>query len=482
MRAHRKTGFAGLAAALLLAGCAVGPDYTRPAIDLPPAFPDASLNADALSGAAAAPLRAEWWTLYGDPKLNELVASALERNADVRLAIARIEEADANLREANAAFLPEIDFSTAGTSRSRISQITATPLPPGIPPVRNNVRLSLTTAFEIDFWGKLRRGIESVRAQSLGTRYAKDVVNLSLAGLTSQAYFSLLSLDAQIAVTRESLASREETLRMVRARAQGGVASDLEVNQAVLARADASVQLRELQRQRALAEHQLATLAGRLDLTLPSGDLRTMPIPPVPPAGLPSTLLERRPDVRQAEQDLIANNARIGIAKAAMLPTISLTGSLGGESTSLAAVLNNDAGRIWSLGFGLLQPIFDAGRLSARTEQAEARQRQSLASYQKAIEAAFREVADALTNLREYAALESQQKERVDAARNSLRLARLRYEAGYSAFLEVLDAQRSANDAEQAFLRNRQAYLSATVDFMRALGGGWSPEGATAAR
>jgi multidrug efflux system outer membrane protein len=471
MSLHRSIAFAGIVAAPLLAGCAVGTDYSRPAVALPAMFPAAAPAADA--GAAAA-LRADWWTLYGDPKLNELVAGALERNADIRLAVARIEEADAYLREANASFLPEIDFSTTGTSRSRISQTTATPLPASIPPVRNNVRLSLITAFELDFWGKLRRGVESVRAQNLSTRYAKEVVTLSLAGLTSQAYFSLRSLDAQIAVTRESLASREDTLGMVRARARGGVASDLEINQALLARADAAVQLGELRRQRALIEHQLAALTGRLDLSLASGDLRTLPVPPVPPAGLPSTLLERRPDVRQAEQDLIANNARIGVARAAMLPTISLTGSFGGESTSLAAVLNNDAGRIWSIGFGLLQPIFDAGRLAARTEQAEARQRQALASYQKAVEAAFREVADALTNLSEYGALESQQKERVDAARNSLRLARLRYEAGYSGFLEVLDAQRSANDAEQAFLRNRQAYLSASVDFMRSLGGGWT--------
>jgi multidrug efflux system outer membrane protein len=453
----------------------VGPDYKRPADNLPARYPDAPETAIATG------LKADWWTLYGDATLNELVAGALERNTDIRLAAARIEEANGLLREARAAFLPEVDLNTTG-QRLRLSQITGEPLPPGFPPVYNDVRLALSTSFEIDFWGKLRRGVEAVRAQALGTRYAKDVVALTLAGLTTQAYFSLRSLDAQIIVTRESLDSRDETLRMLRARAEAGTVSDLEVNQSVVLQANAGAQLTDLQRQRALAEHELAVLTGKLDLKVASGDLRTLPLPPMPPPGLPSALVERRPDVRQAETDLIANNAKIGVAKAYMLPTISLTGYLGGESTALASALNNDHGGIWSLGGGLLLPIFDAGRLAARTEQAEARQRQSLASYQKAIETAFREVADALTNVQKTAAAESDLTRSATAAQNALRLSRLRYDAGYSAFLDVLDSQRSANDTELAMLRNRQALLSASVDLMKALGGGWSADGTVAAR
>ena len=455
-------------AALLLGACApVGPDYVRPSYELPQAYADAT-------AAPGAQFRADWWTLYGDARLNELVASALARNSDIRLAIARIEEADANLREANASFLPQIDLN-AVPARSRISSTLATPLPGGIPPVRNNVRLTASTSFELDFWGKLRRGVEAVRAQALGTRYAKDVVSLSLAGLTAQAYFSLRSLDAQIAATLQSLASRDEALTYVRNRARGGIASDLDVSQAETARADSAVQLRDLLRQRALAEHQLGTLTGRLDLADAGGDLLTLPVPPPPPPGLPSALIERRPDIRQAEQALVSANAQIGVAKAAMLPTISLTGTDGWESKALSSLLQGTSA-IWSLGFALTLPIFDWGRYQARTDAAVAREHQAVALYQKSIETGFREVADALTNAQQTTDAESDYVIRVESARRTLRLAKLRYESGYSAYLEVLDAQRTANEAELAFVRNRQLRLSASVDLMKALGGGWPPE------
>jgi multidrug efflux system outer membrane protein len=230
--------------------------------------------------------------------------------------------------------------------------------------------------------------------------------------------------------------------------------------------------LKDLERQRTLIEHQLATLTGKLDLALEAGDILALPLPPLPPAGLPSTLLERRPDVQQAEQQLVAANAQIGIAKAAMFPTISLTAYAGGQSTALSTALGAGAG-IWSLGFGLALPLFDAGRFAARAQAAEARQRQAVAGYQKVVETAFREVADALTSVQQSAAVEHDLQARVEAARNVLRLARLRYESGYSAYLEVLDAQRTSNDAELGFVRNRQLRLAASVDLMKALGGGW---------
>ena len=464
--------------ALLLAGCAaVGPDYERPAVDLPNTYGDPVANA----ASATAAIDPAWWKLYGDPALDGLVARALERNADIRLAAARIEEADANLREAGATFLPQVDLGAAG-SRSGVSTSGAVPVPSSVPVIRNNVRLTASTAFELDFWGRLRRILEAVRAQALGTRYAKEVVALSLAGLTSQAYFSLRSLDMQIALTRETLAVREEYLVIVRSRAAGGIAPDLDVNQAVVARADAATQLRELQRQRSLVEHQLGTLSGKLDLALPqSATLLALPVPPTPPPGLPSTLLERRPDVRQAEQQLVSANAQIGVARAAMLPTISLTGSDGAESRALSTLLDSGS-NIWSLGFGLALPVFDWGRLAARADAAQARAQQSLAGYQKAVETAFREVADGLTNLEQSTAAEEDLQARATAARNTLRLARARYEAGYSPYLEFLDAQRTINDAELAVVRNRQNRLSASVDLMKALGGGWSAEISPASR
>jgi len=450
-----------LACALLLAGCAVGPDYERPAMHLPAAYPERD--------AGAAALRSDWWKLYNDPELDELVAAALERNADIRLAVARIEEADANLRVANAAFLPEVDLG-ANANRTRSSTTMVLPPPPGVPVVRNDVRLALSTSFELDFWGRLRRSVEAVRAQMLATRYAGDVVALTLQGLTAQAYFALRSLDAQIIVTRE------DALAYVRARARGGVASELEVAQAEGARADIATQLKDLERQRALIEHQLAALTGRLDLAVAIGDLRTLPMPPLPPSGLPSALLERRPDIRQAEQQLVSANAQIGVAKAAMFPTISLTGFAGGESATLSTLLNDRGSGIWSIGFGLNLPLFDAGRYRALTDAAIARQHQAVASYQKTVETGFREVADALATVRLTSSSEEEYRASVDASRRALRLSRMRYEAGYSPFLEVLDAQRTANISELAALRNRQSLLSATVDLMKALGGGWSAE------
>ncbi|HET7765199.1 MAG TPA: efflux transporter outer membrane subunit [Burkholderiales bacterium] len=450
-----------------LAGCAVGPDYERPATDLPGVFTEPDVG-------EARAVRGDWWKLYGDPALDELVATALERNADIRFAVARIEEADANMRVANAAFLPEIDLG-GGANRTRFSSTTAVPLPPGVPSVRNDVRLALSTSFELDFWGHLRRQAESVRAQVLATRYARDVVALTLAGLTAQTYFALRSFDAQIVVTRETIVTRQESLDYVRARARGGIASDLEVAQAEGALADISVQLKELQRQRALFEHQLATLTGRLDLTLADGDIRSLPTPALPPAGLPSALLERRPDVRQAEQQLVSANAQIGVAKAAMFPTFTLTGFGGGESTTLANAVNGRSS-IWSLGVGVSMPILDWGRYRGLTDAAIARQHQATALYQQAVETAFREVADALSSVRLSASAERDYQAGLDAARRTLRMSRMRYDAGYSPYLEVLDAQRQANLSELAALRNRQALLSATVDLMKSLGGGWVPD------
>jgi multidrug efflux system outer membrane protein len=458
---------AALCAGALLAGCMMGPDYRRPDMELPGQYADSKNSTSPV-------IEAEWWKLYGDARLDELVSAALARNADIRIAIGRIEETDAQLREAGAAFLPEIDLGAQG-SRQRFSSTQAVPLFAGVPVIRNNVRLALSTSFELDFWGRLRRTVEAARAQALGSRYAKDVVSLTVAGLTTQAYFSLRSLDAQVALTRSTLQSRQEYLELVRRRAAGGITSDLELNQAEGARADASLQLRELERQRALVEHQLATFTGRLDLSVAQGDLLKVPVPPVPPAGLPSELLARRPDIQQAEQQLISANAQIGIARAALLPSVSLTGALGGESRALATLLDSGS-RIWSLGFGLTVPIFDWGRVAARVDAAEAREHQLVASYQKTIETAFREVADAITSSQLTAEAEDDLQVRAKAARNALRLAQLRYESGYSAYLEVLDAQRTVSDAELAIVRNRQTRLAASVDLMKALGGGWAPQ------
>lgn len=457
-----------------LAGCqSLAPDPGAPALELPGAFARAGTDPAAASSAA---IRPDWWTLYGDPALDALVRDALARNADIRIAVARIEELDANLREANAAVLPEVSLA-GGATRSRVSARNVTPIPAGVPLVRNDLQIAARTSFELDFWGRLRSAVTAARAQNLATRHARDTVALTLTGVVVQAWFSLRSLDAQLALTRATLALREENERLVRQRVDSGIGSELDLNLAQGARADIALQLADLVRQRELLEHQLGVLTGRLDLAVPAGDLRTLPLPPAPPPGLPSTLLTRRPDIAQAEQTLAAANAQVGVARAEQLPLFSLTASLGSQSAALPALLTSPAG-IWSLGLAATAPLFDSGRREARTDAALARAEQARASYRRTVEVAVREVADALTSLQQAAASEQDVRAKVVAARNAERLSRLRYEAGYSGYLEFLDAQRTANDAELALVRNRQAMLAAHVDLAKALGGGWSARGA----
>ena len=239
-----------LACAVVLGGCAMGPDYHRPDVQLPAAFPDAAAD-------TASAVQPEWWKLYGDATLDTLVADALAKNNDARIAAAQVEEAEALMRQADASYFPEIDLGATG-SRSRVSNVTAVPNPAGVPVVRNDRRVALSTSFEIDFWGKLRRGSEAARAQALATTYGRDVVMLGVASTTTQAYFALRSADAQSLALRDSLRTREESLEVARSRSQAGLVSDLDLYQAQSARADAASQLKELERQRAVFEHQLA--------------------------------------------------------------------------------------------------------------------------------------------------------------------------------------------------------------------------------
>lgn len=450
---------------LLLAGCTtVGPDYERPEVELPSTYLTEVQSSGELEG--------EWWTLYNDATLNELVASARERNADIKLAAARLQEAEAFAREAGAARYPEV-FAGAGVARTRVSTRVIPAPQANVPLERSQYQLSASTSFELDFWGRLARAAEAAQASLLASRYSQDVVALSLSGATAQAYFALRSLDAQIQVLDRTIAARRESLSLARTRADAGLSSQLDVYQAEGALADALAQRREAARQRSLTERALAQLAGRLDLKVLQGNLFDLPLPPAPPAGLPSALLARRPDIRASEQTMIAANAQIGAARAALFPTVSLTGSLGSQSAELSNLLASGSG-VWSLGLSALAPIFDGGRREARVEQAEARRAQALAGYQRAIETAFREVADALASVEQSAGAEADLALRLEAARNALELSNERYRSGYSPFLEVLDAQRTANEAELAFVRNRQARLAFSVDLMRALGGGWS--------
>jgi outer membrane protein, multidrug efflux system len=450
----------------LLAGCTtVGPDYKRPETPLPAEYPAPASHQESS-------LQADWWAAFNDTTLNDLVASAQKNNTDVRLAAARVQEAEAGFREARGALFPEVTGGYQAT-RNRVSTRTEPPPAATAGLERSQHQLLASTSFELDFWGRFARASEAAQANLLSQRLSQDVIALTLAGTTAQAYFALRSLDAQAEVLDNTIRLRRDSLAIAQARAQAGLASELDVHQARGALADALFQRREAGRNRALIERQLGQLSGRLDLKLVPADLFALPLAPVPPAGMPSTLLERRPDVRAAEESLVAANAQIGVARAAMFPTISLTAALGAQSAELSNLLASGAG-IWSVGFGLALPIFDAGRRNARVDQASARREQQVANYQRSIETAFREVSDSLVNVEQSAGAEADLQERLEAARNALELSRVRYESGYSPYLEVLDAQRTANDAELAFVRNRQARLAFSVDLMKALGGGWS--------
>jgi len=463
-----KTRVALMGALLALAGCApVGPNYTRPDVGVPKSFP----QSDPRPASTLAAVPADWWRLYNDPTLDRFVLAGLSSATDIRFAIARVEEAAAVMREAHAALLPQVGGS-AGAARSGASEQTG-PIRAGGIGTLNNFVIAANTAFELDFWGRLRRLQEAAQAQLTATEYARGVVALTLSATIARTYFNVRSLDAQIAVSNETLATADDSVTIARRRSDAGVASALDLYQAEANRSQLSAQLKELRRLRVVSVHQLGVLTGQLGVELQPADLRALPSPPLPPAGLPSTLLERRPDVRQAEATLVAANALIGVARAAQLPTFSLTASLGLQSDNLAHLLTSSAS-VWSIGLGVLGPVIDWQLYQARTEEAEARARQAAVLYEQSVNTAFREVSDALSNVAFAADTEQDLAARVEQATNSLRLATQRYEAGYSAYLEVLDAQRTLNDAQLALVRNRQSLLTFTVDLMNALGGGWS--------
>jgi len=449
-----------------LTGCALGPDYARPdaQVNLPETY------AAATPVAQSPGVASNWWTLFGDRQLDALVSQALASSPDALIAAARIEEADAVLRQVDAALLPQIDANATG-SRSRASQTTAVKTP-SISPIRGSAKLNLSTSFELDVWGKLRRASEAARAQALGTRYASDTVSLGLAASVTQAYLNLRAIDAQLLVNSDSVSSQSRSTQLTRTRFEGGIVSQLDVQQAEGSLAAYTAAQVQLEKTRALAENLLGLLVGQPGLKLAAGDLRSLPVPPVPPAGLPSSLLEARPDVRQAETDLIAANAKIGVAKAALYPSITLTGTFGRESKDLSQLFSAPSA-IWSLGAGITQPIFEGGRLRAQVEQVTAQQKQSLESYRKSVQTAFREVNDALVSVRQNSEAEDAYAGAMNAAQRALQLAQARYDAGYSPYLEVLTAQRTANDATVAWVQNRQARLTSSVDLFKALGGGW---------
>ena len=456
---------------LVLSGCLLGPDYKRPEVPLPADFNTgytvSGVKNDTPSSGVS--VKQDWWTLFEDQTLSELVERARVENADLQIALGRLAQAEAIARQAGAALYPSLNMTGSATRASTGTSVS----PSGVGLQTNTSQLGLVTSYELDVWGRVRRNIESATALATASTYERDSVALTVSALVSNTYMRLRSLDAQIMVVSHSVQTRADTLRVAQAKLDGGLVSPIDVNQALAARSASQATLSELKRQRAIAQNQLGILTGKLDLKLQPLDLRSLPLPPVPPAGIPSTILESRPDINRVEQELSAANARIGVATANFFPTISLTGVLGSQTVDFSAFLSGRSA-VWSASIGLLQPIFSGGALQARLDFARAQQQEVLGNYVKVVRGAFGEVSDALVSVSQTLETEQFLLQQVKAATKAQELAALRYEAGYVDYLNVLEAQRAANEANLAFVINRSLRLQAGVDLFKALGGGWS--------
>lgn len=451
-----------------LGGCSMAPEYQRPAVELPQAWQAAPAQGQNMPGD-------RWWTLYQDGTLNLLVEEALLYNQDLALATARLDEARALARIADAQLVPAVDAAFQ-RDRTRRSDSTATRFPGALE--NNNYRAQVNVSYELDLWGKLRNSAKAAQAELLATTAAHETVRISLTASVVQSYYALISLDAQVDATRRSLTLRQNDLKLQRVRADAGIINDFSLRQLEAEVAAAQAQLPALETRRSSEELALGVLLGRSPRALVEAGIhrnagKAAPAAPVIPADLPSTLLLRRPDIVSAEQQLIAANARIGAARATLFPSIGLSGYLGSESAALSNLFSGPAG-IWQLGFGLAQPIFQGGRLFGEIEAVEARQRQALAQYQKTLQTAFRETHDALIGqVRAREAFDAEN-ERVNALTEALRLARIRFVNGLTSQLEVLDAERNLLNAELNRADALRAQRSAVANVVKALGGGWT--------
>lgn len=459
---------AGLLAAMLT-GCALGPDHARPDMDLPEAWRAGTADAGATQDG--------WWKGFGDPALDAMVAAALDHNRDLAKAIANVDEARAQLGLARAEQLPSIDAQgSSQRQRNSLNGLNSFTESTRIQDLHN---VGGTLSYEVDLWGRYRRATEAARAQLLSTMAARDTVRLTLVSEVARTYFDLRAYDQQLQIARNTLASRESTQELRKVRHQLGLTSELDYRQAEAEAASARSSVHTLENSVSATETALAVLTGKSPREIVTGTTErglavdAVPVPPSVPAGLPSTMLERRPDLVQAEQQLAAASARIGVAKAAYFPSISLTGLLGYESSDLTRLFTGPSGT-WSYAGSVTMPIFDFGRVKAGVETAEARQRAALAGYEKAVQDAFREAQNALVANRKARGVVEAQITQVEALRRSLHLARLRYDNGYSSYLEVLDAERSLFQAEVSLASAQRDQLTAVVDVYRALGGGWA--------
>jgi multidrug efflux system outer membrane protein len=452
---------AGITLAALLTGCAVGPNYKRPAVTAPEKVRGASA-AEAVSLADR-----PWWEIFGDDALKSLIDEALRSNYDLREAAWRVEEFRARAGIARSDLFPQIQYQ-GQFSRSRQSEFVL----PGSPPL-NLYDVNLGLSWEIDLWGRIRRLSEAALAQYLSTEDARRGVLLSTVSEVARAYFGLRELDARLEIARRTTDAFRQTLDLFSRQLTGGIASQLEVSRAEGAMRNAAATVSDLERQIVAQENLICFLLGRNPGPIPRGaSLTEQSLAPDVPAGLPSTLLERRPDIREAEQLLVAANANVGAAIASFFPTISLTGAFGGVSTDVSTLFQ--AGKTWTIAAGLTGPLFQGMRLKNQYDVNVALFEEARVRYESAVTNAFGEVSTALVAYQKLATTEQEQAGSVAAYQEAVRLANIRYVAGLSSYVEVLDAEQQLFPAENSLAQTRLLRLDAFVDLYKALGGGWN--------
>jgi multidrug efflux system outer membrane protein len=450
---------------LLLAGCAVGPNYKRPPINTPEAFRDES----EISTNSFANL--PWWQVFQDDTLQILIRTALTNNYDLRIAVTRVEQARAMAAEARAGFFPQLDYA-ANASRGQNVGGGNTPSPTGT--IGNVFAADVNASWEIDLWGRIRRLNESARAQFLASEEARRDVMISLIGEVAQNYFQLLALDKQLEIARESTNSFGESLNIFNERLQGGVASKLETSSAEALMDAAAATIPELEQQVALQENQLSVLLGQNPGAILRGNsLLEKQMPPEVPADLPSALLERRPDIREAEQQLRSANAQVGVAKADFFPQLNLTGLFGNVSSDLTTFTSGGGDVAWSIAAGLAGPLFHGGQLRAQYAQARAVREQFALQYQETVLNAFEEISDALISREKSASARTQQSRAVEAYKVAVKISLERYRMGHADYYEVLQEQQLLFPAENSLVQFQLNQLLAVVQLYRALGGGW---------
>ncbi|HEY8106226.1 MAG TPA: efflux transporter outer membrane subunit [Gemmatimonadales bacterium] len=468
----------------LAAACAVGPSYHRPDLGVPERWRPPSATADSLrpfydslrsSGESTLPqptvsldsvANLDWFELLRDPELRKLVETALQQNRDVRVALASIDEFRAQYGATRGALFPRLDLNGAGgTEKIVIGSLGAAKF--------DVVTATANLRWEVDFWGRIRRATEAARADLLSREESRRAVILSLVSDVATAYLELRELDLDLEISKRTLASNEETLRLARRRFDQGLISELDVRQFESEVANPAARVADFERQIAQKENQLSVLVGRYPGAIPRGPGLTETLAPLTiPAGLPASLIDRRPDVRQSEQQFHAALARIGVAKGALMPTFTLTGQYGTQSQDFSNLFKNST-EIYQLLGGVSIPIFTGGQVGKQVDVARARTEQARYSYEQTVLQALQEVNDALVGVRASRDVAAAQERQTEALRSAYRLADRRYQNGISSYLEVLDSQRNLFTAELALAQAQRQQLAAAVQLYKALGGGW---------